>query len=263
MEQVLGDLPGRGSWWWSATPAGSTRPAAPRPSTAMAARLGLAPTIAYVDGDDLMPRLDELRRVRRRPAQHRHGRVAGRPRRRPRDRQRLPRRLGHRRRARSGRRRGDHRTGHRRRGGARAGRGLLRVGPHRLGPARRCGGGRPHHRVRHRSARAATTPSSRRCPGSSTPGFPIAEIADADGSFVVTKHPGTGGLVSKGTVTAQLLYEIQGLGYANPDAVVALRHASSCTTRATTGSGCPASSAFRRRRPPRSPSTTSAATGTP
>ena len=38
-------------------------------------------------------------------------------------------------------------------------------------------------------------------------GYPIAEIFE-DGSFNITKHPGTGGLVSKGTVTAQLLYEI-------------------------------------------------------
>jgi hypothetical protein len=57
-------------------------------------------------------------------------------------------------------------------------------------------------------------------PGLERPGFPIAEIHD-DGSFVVTKHPGTGGQVSRGTVTAQLLYEIQGLGYFNPDVVVA------------------------------------------
>ncbi len=57
-------------------------------------------------------------------------------------------------------------------------------------------------------------------PGLERPGFPIAEIAH-DGSFVVTKHPGTGGLVSANTVTAQLLYEIQGLGYYNPDVVVA------------------------------------------
>lgn len=48
-------------------------------------------------------------------------------------------------------------------------------------------------------------------------GFPLAEIHD-DGSCVITKHPGTGGQVSIGTVTAQLLYEITGARYANPDA---------------------------------------------
>ncbi|MBV9321957.1 MAG: DUF1446 domain-containing protein [Mycobacterium sp.] len=47
-------------------------------------------------------------------------------------------------------------------------------------------------------------------------GFPLAEI-HADGSSVITKHPGTGGLVSVDTVTAQLLYEISGARYANPD----------------------------------------------
>lgn len=47
-------------------------------------------------------------------------------------------------------------------------------------------------------------------------GFPLAEIA-ADGSSVITKHHGTGGLVSVDTITAQLLYEITGARYANPD----------------------------------------------
>jgi hypothetical protein len=55
-------------------------------------------------------------------------------------------------------------------------------------------------------------------PGLERPGFPIAEVAE-DGSAVITKHPGTGGLVSVGTVTAQLLYEIGAPLYANPDVV--------------------------------------------
>lgn len=58
----------------------------------------------------------------------------------------------------------------------------------------------------------------REVPGLEHPGFPIAEIA-ADGSSVITKHPGTGGAVTVGTVTAQLLYEIEGPRYANPDVV--------------------------------------------
>ena len=55
-------------------------------------------------------------------------------------------------------------------------------------------------------------------PGLEQPGFPIAEMHD-DGSSVITKHDGTGGLVSVGTVTAQLLYEIDKPAYINPDVV--------------------------------------------
>lgn len=55
----------------------------------------------------------------------------------------------------------------------------------------------------------------------SRPGFPLAEIAE-DGSSVITKHPGTGGIVSVGTVTAQLLYETQGVRYLGPDVTARL-----------------------------------------
>ncbi|WP_406366543.1 acyclic terpene utilization AtuA family protein [Streptomyces sp. NBC_01546] len=52
-------------------------------------------------------------------------------------------------------------------------------------------------------------------------GFPLAEISE-DGSSVITKHPGTGGVVSAGTVTAQLLYETQGVRYLGPDVTARL-----------------------------------------
>jgi len=47
-------------------------------------------------------------------------------------------------------------------------------------------------------------------------GFPVAEVAE-DGSAVLTKHEGTGGAVTVGTVTAQLLYEIARPAYEGPD----------------------------------------------
>ena len=49
-------------------------------------------------------------------------------------------------------------------------------------------------------------------------GYPIAEVYE-DGSFIVTKHQNTGGMISEGTVTAQLLYEISSPDYINPDVI--------------------------------------------
>ncbi|NDI01946.1 MAG: DUF1446 domain-containing protein [Actinobacteria bacterium] len=53
-------------------------------------------------------------------------------------------------------------------------------------------------------------------PGRERIGFPFADVF-ADGSSVIGKHDGTGGLVSVGTVTSQLLYEIGGAQYLGPD----------------------------------------------
>ncbi|WP_405881550.1 DUF1446 domain-containing protein [Streptomyces sp. NBC_01384] len=53
------------------------------------------------------------------------------------------------------------------------------------------------------------------------PGFPLAELHE-DGTSVITKHDGTGGVVDVGTVTAQLLYETSGARYAGPDVTARL-----------------------------------------
>jgi hypothetical protein len=58
-------------------------------------------------------------------------------------------------------------------------------------------------------------------PGITFAGFVVGEIA-ADGSSIITKHARDGGAVTTDTVTAQLVYEIQGPRYLNPDVTVDL-----------------------------------------
>lgn len=83
------------------------------------------------------------------------------------------------------------------------------------GPTGLTGLGEPRDTSQPRGAGLRGRPDRRR------PGFPIAEI-DADGGSVITKHPGTGGAVTVGTVTAQLLYETGPVRYLGPDVTTRL-----------------------------------------
>ena len=146
-----------------------------------------------------------------------------------------------------GRRRRRHRPGHRRVGDRRTGRRALRLGTRpttTLSPARSRPATSSNAAPRPPAATSRSSPRSRIL---DHPGFPIAEI-DADGSSVITKHPGTGGAVTVDTVTAQLLYEIGGARYANPDVTAARRHASTRAGRPRPGADHRGPSASRRRR---------------
>ena len=212
MEQVMGDCLERGIKVVSN--AGGLSPAACAAAVAeVAERLGLHPVIAYIEGDNLVPRVEELRAAGVEFSHMEHHQSLG-------DRQVL--------------------TANAYLGGwgiaGALGRGADIVVTGRVTDAALVVGPAAWHHGWRRDewdalAGAVVAGHVIECgaqatggnysfftevPGLEHPGFPIAEVA-ADGSSVITKHPGHGGQVSVGTVTAQLLYEIGGPAYLNPD----------------------------------------------
>ena len=212
MEQVMGTCLDRGIKVVSN--AGGLDPAGCAESVQeVAAKLGLSPTIAYVDGDDLLPRVAELADAGMLVAFDRHGDLGD-----------ISRVL----------------TANVYLGcwgiAEALGRGADIVITGRVTDAAlTCGPAAWHHgwsrddwnqlagavvagHVLECSAQATGGNYSffTEVPGMERLGFPWAEVA-ADGSSVIGKHDGTGGQVSIGTVTSQLLYEIAGPRYLGPD----------------------------------------------
>ena len=205
------------------TPAASTRPAAPSAVAEVGRRAGLRRCDRLRDGDDLMPRLDGAGRRGRGPRQPRHRRAARRRRRSADHRQRLPRAAGASSSARPRRRRGGDRPRHRRGRRVRPGGVALRLGARRLGRAGRGAWSPGTSSSAAPRPRAATTRSSTRCPGSSTPASPSPRSRPTGrSSSPSTRAPAA--MVTVGTVTAQLLYEIGGPPYLEPRRDGALRH---------------------------------------
>ncbi|NDV48967.1 MULTISPECIES: acyclic terpene utilization AtuA family protein [unclassified Salipiger] len=89
-------------------------------------------------------------------------------------------------------------------------------------------------------------PGVKEVPDLAEVGFPLAEVSE-DGTAVITKLPGTGGLVTRATCTEQLLYEIHDPArYIQPDVVadfsqVELEEVGPDRVLVTGGSGHPAS----------------------
>ena len=188
----------------------------------MAAEPGLQPRIAWVDGDNLAPRAAELGLGGALTANAYLGAFG------------IARALE------AGRRHRGHRPGHRRLARRRAG-DLAGTAGRREQYDELAGAVVAGHVIEcGTQATGGNFSGFLDLPRDATPlGFPIAEIA-ADGSCVITKHAGTGGLVSVDTVTAQLMYEVQAEHYLGPDVTVDLDHDRARRRRRRTGCASPA-----------------------
>ena len=255
MEQVLGHVRRQGASRSSPTPAASTRPGAPTRCASIADKLGVTVNVAHIEGDDLLDRIDGLRPHL---ANLDTGAAADR---RPGERQRLPRRVGHRPGAGRGRRRRRVPAGHRRRRRRRPGGVVVGLVADRLGPPGRRRRGRPRHRVRRpddrrqlrllrRARRPARSRSASRSPRSTT----TAPASSPSTPAPAARSPSTPSRPSCCTRSRRP---------PTPTPTSSPASTRSASTRsAPTGCASAACAASRRRRPPRSPSTTRAASAT-